>query len=97
MQIENLKVCSPDKLLRLQKSFTLDKEVHIVKPGFVNDINRYVALNALSLGMLLQLKTLIPDKSYAFDFEHQSVSYKKYDFKKDYKMAKGYFPAKGQY
>src|SRR5690554_3855180 len=63
LQIENLKVCSPDTLLRLQKSLALDKEVHIGKSGSVNDISRHAALNALNLDMLLQLKTLIPEKN----------------------------------
>ena len=92
LQIENLKVCSPDTLLRLQKSLALDKEVHIGKSGSVNDISRHAALNALNLDMLLQLKTLIPEKKYDFDFDHQFVPCEKYDSRKGYKMAKGYFP-----
>ncbi|MBJ7881990.1 IS1380 family transposase [Gelidibacter salicanalis] len=92
LQIENLKVCSPDTLLRLQKSLSLDKEVHIGKSGSVNDISRHATLNGLNLDMLLQLKTLVPNKSYDLDFDHQFVPCEKYDSRKGYKMEKGYFP-----
>lgn len=88
LQIENLQVCSPDTLLRLQKSLSLDKEVHIGKSGSVNDISKHATLNALNLDMLMQLKTLIPNKLYDFDFDHQFVSCEKYDSKKSYKMEK---------
>ena len=91
-QIENLNVCSPDTLLRLQKSLALDKEIHIGKSGSVNDISKNARLNELNLDMLLQSKTLRPNRFYDLDFDHQFIPCEKYDSKKGYKMKQGYFP-----
>mgnify|MGYP003663523747 FL=1 len=91
-QIENLNVCSPDTLLRLQKSLAFDKETHIGKSGSVNDISKNARLNELNLDMLLQSKTLRPNRSYDLDFDHQFIPCEKYDSKKGYKMKQGYFP-----
>jgi hypothetical protein len=52
-KIENLQVCSPDTLLRIQKSLALDKEIHIGKFGSVNDLSKHAILNELNLDMLL--------------------------------------------
>lgn len=92
LQIENLNVCSPDTLLGVQKSLTLDKEVHIGKSGSINDISKHAALNSLNLDMQLSAKTLIPNHLYDFDFDHQFIPCEKYDSKKGYKMRDGYFP-----
>jgi len=97
LQIENLHVCSPDTLLRLQKSLALDKETHIGKSGSVDDISKHATLNALNLDMLLQSKTLQSNRFYDFDFDHQFIPCEKYDSKKGYKMKQGYFPGGGQY
>ena len=91
-QIENLNVCSPDTLLRLQKSLALDKEIHIGKSGSVNDISKNARLNELNLDMLLQSNTLRPNRFYDLDFDHQFIPCEKYDSKKGYKMKQGYFP-----
>ena len=91
-QIENLNVCSPDTLLRLQKSLVLDKEIHIGKSGSVNDISKNARLNELNLDMLLQSNTLRPNRFYDLDFDHQFIPCEKYDSKKGYKMKQGYFP-----
>lgn len=90
--IENLNVCSPDTLLRLQKSLVHDKEIHIGKTGSVNDVSKNARLNELNLDMLLQAKTLTPNRFYDFDFDHQFIPCKKHDSKKSYKMKRGYFP-----
>jgi hypothetical protein len=42
--------------------------------------------------MLLQTKTLKPNRFYDFDFDHQFIPCKKFDTKKGYKMNQGYFP-----
>lgn len=92
LQIENLQVCSPDTLLRIQKSLALGKEIHIGKSGSVNEFSKHAILNALNLDMLLQSKTLRPNRLYDFDFDHQFIQCEKYDSKKGYKMTQGYFP-----
>lgn len=90
--IENLNVCSPDTLLRLQKSLVHDKEIHFGKTGSVNDISKNSSFNELNLDMLLQANTLKPNRFYDFDFDHQFIPCEKYDSKKSYKMKRGYFP-----
>lgn len=90
--IENMNVCSPDTLLRVQKSLALDRETHIGKSGAVNDISKNAMLNELNLDMLLQSKTLRPNRLYDLDFDHQFIPCEKYDSKKGYKMKQGYFP-----
>ena len=71
---------------------SLDKEIHIGKSGSVNDISKHAILNELNLDMLLQSKTLQPNRLYDFDFDHQFIPCGKYDSKKRYKMTQGYFP-----
>lgn len=92
LQIQNLQICSPDTVLRLQKSLALDKETHLGRSGSVNEFSKHPKLNALNLDLLLQSKALQSDRSYDLDFDHQFVPCEKYDSKKGYKMKKGYFP-----
>tara|TARA_R110000868_G_scaffold58998_1_gene181346 strand:- start:588 stop:1862 length:1275 start_codon:yes stop_codon:yes gene_type:complete len=92
VNIENLNVCSPDTLLRLQKHLVDDKEIHIGKSGSVNDISKNAKLNELNIDMLLQAKTLKANQFYDLDFDHQFIPCEKYDSKKSYKMKRGYFP-----
>ena len=87
LQIKNLHVCSPDSLLGIQKSLSIDKEIQIGK----SDISKHAILNELNLDMWLQSKTLRPNQFYHFDFDHQFVPCKKYDSKKGYKRKQGYF------
>ncbi|TDN95074.1 DDE family transposase [Salegentibacter sp. 24] len=92
LHIQDLNVCSPDTVLRLQKSLALGKEIHIGKSGSVNEFSKHPKLNALNLDLLLQSKTLCPNQSYDLDFDHQFIPCEKYDSKKGYKMKQGYFP-----
>jgi hypothetical protein len=71
---------------------SLEKETHIGKSGSVNEFSKHAVLNALNLDMLLQSKTLQPNRLYDFDFDHQFIPCEKYDSKKGYKMKQGYFP-----
>jgi hypothetical protein len=92
VQIENLNVCSPDTILRLQKKLALEKEIHISKSKTINEFSNHAKLNALNLEMLLHSKTLNPVSFYDFDFDNQFIPCEKYDSKKSYKMKRGYFP-----
>jgi hypothetical protein len=92
LQIENLKVCSPDTILRLQKELALDKEIHISKSKTVNEFSKHGTLNELNLDMLVNSKTLKSNEFYDFDFDNQFIACEKYDSKKGYKMKDGYFP-----
>ena len=92
LQIENLNVCSPDTILRLQKQLSLDKEIHISKTNSVNEFSKHSVLNALNLEMLVDSKIVTPNELYDFDFDNQFIPCEKYDSKKGYKMKEGYFP-----
>lgn len=92
LQIENLNVCSPDTILRLQKQLSLDKEIHISKSNLINEFSKHSKLNALNLDMLLHSEILKPTRLYDFDFDNQFIPCEKYDSKKSYKMKDGYFP-----
>jgi len=91
-QIPNTKVCSADTIGRVLKSLVEEKEVHISNSGIEHQFSNHTKLNALNLDMLLKTKTLIPNKAYDFDFDHQFIPCEKYDSKKSYKMKRGYFP-----
>lgn len=92
LQIENLNVCSPDTILRLQKQLSLDKEIHISKSHSVNEFSKHVVLNAMNLEMLVNSEILKPNQFYDFDFDNQFIATEKHDSKKGYKMKHGYFP-----
>lgn len=92
LQIENINVCSPDTILRVQKQLSLDKEIHISKSNSVNEFSKHNTLNALNLDMLLYSEILKPTQLYDFGFDNQFIPCEKYDSKKSYKMKDGYFP-----
>lgn len=92
LEIENLNVCSPDTILRLQKQLSLNKEIHISKLGAVNEFSKHSVLNDMNIAMLLRCKILKPNQLYDFDFDNQFIPCEKYDSKKSYKMKDGYFP-----
>ena len=92
LQIDNINVCSPDTILRLQKKLALAKEIHLSKLNTVNEFSKHSNLNAMNLEMLLRSKTLKPNQYYDFDFYNQFIPCEKYDSKKGYKMKDGYFP-----
>ena len=92
LQIENLNICSPDTILRLQKELACGKEIHISASKTVNEFSKHSVLNAMNLDMLVNSGTLKPDQFYDFDFDNQFIACEKYDSKKGYKMKEGYFP-----
>lgn len=91
-QIEALKVCSADTILRLQKDLSLEKETHLSKANIVNEFSKHGVLNALNIDLLVQTKTLNAGQFYDFDFDNQFIPCEKYDSKKSYKKKDGYFP-----
>jgi hypothetical protein len=90
--IENMKLCSADTILRLQKMLNTEKEIHLSKANVVNEFNNNDKLNKLNLALLLQTRQLVSGKEYDFDFDNQFIACEKYDAKKGYKMKRGYFP-----
>jgi len=90
--ILNIKLCSADTILRLQKNLNLGKEVHLSKAGTVNEFSKNDILNCLNIDILLKTKQLESNKKYDLDFDNQFIACEKYDAKKSYKMKHGYFP-----
>jgi hypothetical protein len=91
--VMNMKICSADTILRLQKSLNSGKEVHLSKKNTVNEFSKNDILNRLNMSILLQTKQLEPNKKYDLDFDNQFIACDKYDAKKSYKMKHGYFPS----
>jgi hypothetical protein len=90
--ITNMKVCSADTILRLQKDLSTEKEIHFSKNNVKNEFNKNTKLNELNISMLLKTKQLKSDGDYTLDYDNQFIPCEKYDSKKSYKMKLGIFP-----
>jgi len=88
----NMKICSADTLLRLQKELCLAKEIHLSKQNTRNEFSKNNILNRLNLSILILTKQLKSNQDYTLDFDNQFIACEKYDAKKGYKMMRGYFP-----
>ena len=88
----NTKICSPDTLLRVQKSLSLSKDIYLSKNDIKNEFSENEKLNALNLSILTHTQQLKSTGDYTLDFDNQFIACNKYDSKKGYKMKKGYFP-----
>lgn len=88
----DMKICSADTILRLQKELSLAKETHISKNNTINEFSNNEVLNRLNMAILLLTKQLKPEGKYDLDFDNQFIACEKYDSKKGYKMQRGYFP-----
>ena len=86
------KICSPDTLLRVQKSLSLSKDIYLSKNDIKNEFSENEKLNALNLSILTHTQQLKSTGDYTLDFDNQFIACNKYDSKKGYKMKKGYFP-----
>jgi len=91
--IKNVKWCSADTILRLQKELSTEKEIKKSKSGIENQVNTNAGLNALNLSMLKKLKVFSEATYYDLDFDNQFIATEKYDAKKGYKKQRGYFPS----
>jgi hypothetical protein len=92
LNVLNLKVCSPDTILRLQQSLSLGKEIHLSKKGTVNEFSKHDVLNRLNIDLLIKTKQLNSKQGYTLGFDNQLIACQKHDSKKSYKMVSGYFP-----
>ena len=93
-QVKGFSVCSADTLLRMQKELSTPKETSISKTHIEHDYNINMSLNRLLVKLLIQTKQLVPDsnKGYIFEYDNQFIPTDKYDSKRSYKKADGYFP-----
>jgi len=92
-QVKDFDVCSADTLLRMQKELSTEKETFISNTGITHEFNVNTAMNELMVRLLVQTKQLTPNKKgYVFDYDNQFIPTEKYDSKRSYKKADGYFP-----
>ncbi len=92
LSVEGLLVPSADTVLRVQKELSTEKEIRLSKGNIENEINTHSKLNELNIKLLLKTEQLMSGCSYDLDFDNQFIECEKYDAKKGYKMAHGYFP-----
>lgn len=92
-QLAGFQVCSADTLLRMQKELVTPKEIFVSKSGVTHEFNSNLKMNRLMVDLLLTTKQLSPHKKdYIFDYDNQFIPTGKYDSKRSYKKADGYFP-----
>jgi Transposase DDE domain group 1 len=92
-QVKGFEVCSADTLLRMQKELTTEKESTVSQTGTGHDFNVNLDMNKLMVKLLVQTGQLSPkNESYIFDYDNQFIPTDKYDSKRSYKHADGYFP-----
>lgn len=92
-QVKDFNICSADTLLRMQKELATEKETFISDTGIAHEFNVNIALNDLMIKLLVQTRQLNPEyNEYIFDYDNQFIPTEKYDSKRSYKKADGYFP-----
>jgi len=92
-QVKNFEVCSADTLLRMQKELATEKETIVSETNIRHDFNINIAMNRLMIKLLVQTGQLSPKyEDYIFDYDNQFIPTEKYDSKRSYKKADGYFP-----
>ncbi|HSW68253.1 MAG TPA: IS1380 family transposase [Bacteroidales bacterium] len=92
-QLKGFKVCSADTLLRMQKELATEKETCVSKSNIAHEYNINEKLNNLLVRLLVQTGQLkATEKKYVFDYDNQFIPTEKYDSKRSYKHANGYFP-----
>jgi len=92
-QVKDFKVCSADTLLLMQKELATQKETFTSKTEVQHNFNINLKLNDLMVKLLVTTKQLDPTKKdYIFDYDNQFIPTDKYDSKRSYKKADGYFP-----
>ena len=92
-RVKGFDVCSADTLLRMQKELATEKETIVSETDIEHDFNINLPMNRLMIKLLVQTGVLSPEqKDYIFDYDNQFIPAEKYDSKRSYKHAEGYFP-----
>lgn len=92
-QVKGLDVCSADTLLRMQKELATEKETFLSESGIEHDFNINMDMNQLMVELLIKTKQLSTgNNGYILDYDNQFIPTDKYDSKRSYKKADGYFP-----
>jgi hypothetical protein len=91
--IKGFKSPGADTILRVQKKLATKKELIISQSGIEHEFNINIELNRLMIKMLIHLGQLSSENTdYTFDYDNQFVPAGKYDARRSYKHADGYFP-----
>jgi hypothetical protein len=90
--VPGMKVANSDTILGVLKSLKTEKEEVKGPTGAVYETNRNDKLNKLNISILKNLGLLKEGGYYDFDYDNEVLKTEKYDTKKTYKMANGYFP-----
>lgn len=92
-QVKGFEVCSADTLLRMQKELSTEKQTFVSATGTNHEFNINMDMNKLMVRLLVEMGQLVPQKEgYIFDYDNQFIPTEKYDSKRSYKKADGYFP-----
>jgi len=92
-QVKNFDISSADTLLRMQKELATAKETIVSETNIRHNFNINITMNSLMVKLLVQTGQLSPDyEDYIFDYDNQFIPNEKYDSKRSYKKADGYFP-----
>ena len=92
-QVKNFTTCSADSLLRMQKELATVKETFVSATGIEHEFNVNLDLNRLMIKLLVESKQLnVKQDGYIFDYDNQFIPTDKFDSKRSYKKANGYFP-----
>ena len=93
VDIKGISVPGADTLLRVQKQLATDKESFTTDKGITHEININENLNRLMIKQLVHCNQLSPSNAeYTFDYDNQFLPTDKFDAKRSYKHADGYFP-----
>jgi hypothetical protein len=91
--IKGIAVPGADTLLRVQKQLATDKETFTTDKGIHHEFNVNEDMNRLMVKQLIHCNQLLSTNiEYTFDYDNQFLPTDKYDAKRSYKHADGYFP-----
>ena len=91
--IKGVSVPGADTLLRVQKQLATNKETFTTDKGITHEININENLNRLLVKQLVHCNQLLSSNAeYTFDYDNQFLPTDKFDAKRSYKHADGYFP-----
>lgn len=92
-QVQGFSACSADTLLRMQKELATEKQTIVSDTNIAHDLNINLDMNRLMVELLVETRQLSPQTwGYVLDYDNQFIPTDKYDSKRSYKHANGYFP-----
>jgi hypothetical protein len=92
-ETKGIKTPCADTILRVQKDLVTEKQHIVSGTGTEHEFNINMDMNRLMVKLLLHLGQLSPtNREYTFDYDNQFIPTGKYDAKRSYKHADGYFP-----